>query len=70
MELHLVKTATGYAIVERRPGPYSVSPPTDTVVLALTDADIDRFGEAMRPAAEPVAAASKTAAAPAAPAGE
>lgn len=45
---HLIKTETGYAIVERIPGPYTHSAPSETVVLELTDDDMTQFGEDMR----------------------
>jgi hypothetical protein len=37
---HLIATPTGYAIVERVPGPYSFSPPIDRVLFELTSADM------------------------------
>lgn len=48
MDLHLVKTDSGFAIVTRRPGPYSVSPEIEDVVLTLTHADMDRLEADMR----------------------
>lgn len=55
MPLHLVKVNDGYLIVERFPGPYSVSPPIDRAVLALSQADLDQFAEDMKPVPTPEA---------------
>lgn len=53
MAKHMKKVDGGYDIVERAPGPYSHSEPTETVLLSFSDDDMAQFREDLKAVAPP-----------------